>query len=43
MPEGLKELPTPQYLSAAEKDTSRPLYEKVFPEDTPRFVDYYYQ
>ena len=43
MPEGLKELPTPQYLSAADKNASRPLYEKVFPEDTPRFVDYYYQ
>lgn len=43
MSEGLKVLPTPFYLSALEKESSRSLYEKVFREDTKRFVDYYYQ
>lgn len=42
MPEKIKELPVPFYLSAAEKRRSRELYRKVFSEDTERFVDYYY-
>ncbi|MCC8139722.1 MAG: GNAT family N-acetyltransferase [Lachnospiraceae bacterium] len=32
-----------RYLSAEEKDSTRSLYEAAFPEDTKRFVDYYYQ
>ncbi len=43
MSEALKVLPTPFYLSDLEKKDSRTLYEKVFYEDTKRFVDYYYQ
>ena len=43
MSEALKVLPTPFYLSDLEKIKSRTLYEKVFCEDTKRFVDYYYQ
>lgn len=43
MPEKIKELPIPFYLSAAEKRRSRELYRKVFPEDTEKFVDYYYE
>ena len=43
MSEALKVLPTPFYLSDLEKIQSRTLYEKVFCEDTKRFVDYYYQ
>lgn len=42
MPEEIKELPVPFYLSAAEKRRSRELYRKVFSEDTEKFVDYYY-
>ena len=42
MPEGLKELPTPFYLPQEQKERSRSLYERVFREDSRRFVDYYY-
>lgn len=31
-----------RYLSADEKEKSRPLYESCFPEDSEEFVDYYY-
>lgn len=43
MSEELRELPVPIYLSGEEKAHSRLLYEKIFCEDTERFVDYYYQ
>lgn len=43
MPEELKELPLPKYLSAKERINTRPIYETVFFEDTKKFVDYYYQ
>ncbi|MCD8250222.1 MAG: GNAT family N-acetyltransferase [Lachnospiraceae bacterium] len=32
-----------RYLPAEEKASTRPLYEAAFPEDTKRFVDFYYQ
>lgn len=32
-----------RYLSPEEKERSRELYEDCFPEDTERFVDYYYK
>ena len=32
-----------KYLSPEEKERSRALYEDCFPEDTERFVDYYYK
>ncbi len=32
-----------RYLSAEEKASTRSLYEEAFPEDTERFVDFYYQ
>ncbi|HBN57446.1 MAG TPA: hypothetical protein DD414_11795 [Lachnospiraceae bacterium] len=34
---------TPYYLALEEKGFSRPLYEEVFPEDSQRFVDFYYE
>lgn len=43
MPEEVKELPIPFYLSAEEKRRSRELYRNVFSEDTEKFVDYYYE
>lgn len=43
MPEEIKELPVPFYLSPAEKIRSRELYRSVFSEDTEKFVDYYYE
>lgn len=42
MSERLKELPVPFYLSSEKKLQSRSLYERVFSEDTKKFVDYYY-
>lgn len=33
----------PYYLASEEKGLSRPLYEEVFPEDSQRFVDFYYE
>lgn len=33
----------PRYLSQGERIRTRSLYEAVFPEDSERFVDYYYQ
>lgn len=42
MSEGLKELPVPFYLPSGQKSRSRALYEQAFPEDTEKFVDYYY-
>lgn len=33
----------PRYLSQRERIRTRSLYEAVFPEDSERFVDYYYQ
>lgn len=33
----------PRYLSQGERIRTRSLYETVFPEDSERFVDYYYQ
>lgn len=45
MPEKIEESekPMPCYLRAEERYLSRPLYESVFPEDSQRFVDYYYE
>ncbi len=43
MSEELKKHPLPFYLAEHEKINSRVLYEKVFTDDTKRFVDYYYQ
>ena len=45
MPEGYiekKEMPVPFYLSSEDKERSRNLYEAAFPEDSRRFVDFYY-
>lgn len=42
MSEGLRDLPMPFYLPAERKQQSRNLYERVFSEDTKKFVDYYY-
>lgn len=42
MSEELKELPMPCYLPPERKIESRSLYERVFHEDTKKFVDYYY-
>ena len=42
MSEGLRDLPMPFYLFAERKQQSRNLYERVFSEDTKKFVDYYY-
>lgn len=46
MPEEIKDqksgVPVPYYLTPEERSCTRPLYEAVFPEDTRRFVDYYY-
>ena len=33
----------PKYLSAEERGRTRALYQAAFPEDTERFVDFYYQ
>ena len=33
----------PKYLSAEERGWTRALYQAAFPEDTERFVDFYYQ
>ena len=33
----------PKYLSAEERRRTRALYQAAFPEDTERFVDFYYQ
>lgn len=33
----------PKYLSAEERGRTRELYQAAFPEDTERFVDFYYQ
>lgn len=33
----------PKYLSAKERGRTRALYQAAFPEDTERFVDFYYQ
>lgn len=33
----------PKYLSAEERGQTRALYQAAFPEDTERFVDFYYQ
>ena len=33
----------PKYLSAEERERTRALYQAAFPEDTERFVDFYYQ
>ncbi len=43
MPEEIEKPLMPFYLSLEEKMYSRPLYEAAFPEDTRKFVDYYYQ
>ena len=43
MSEQLKELPVPFYLSREQRQQSRELYEKVFPEDSRKFVDFYYE
>lgn len=43
MQEELKEFPVPEYLSGEEKMLTRSVYEKVFSEDTRRFVDFYYK
>ena len=32
-----------RYLTQGEKENSRRLYECCFPEDSQKFVDYYYQ
>lgn len=42
MSERLKELPVAHYLPEEQKIRSRSLYERVFSEDTERFVDFYY-
>lgn len=45
MPEVLEERKdlAPVYLLQKEKERSRELYEEAFPEDTPEFVNYYYE
>lgn len=42
MPERLKELPAPFYLSPERRNDTRGLYETVFSEDSRKFVDFYY-
>lgn len=43
MQEELENMPVPRYLSGQERSLTRSLYEKVFSEDTDRFIDYYYE
>ena len=43
MPEELKEQPVPFYLKPEQKCATKGLYEKAFPEDSRRFVDFYYE
>lgn len=43
MQEELKESPLPRYLSGQERNLTRPLYKKIFSEDTDRFIEYYYE
>lgn len=43
MQEELENMPVPHYLSGKERSLTRSLYEKVFSEDTEKFVDYYFQ
>ncbi len=43
MCERLEEMPVPVYLPEERKADSRSLYQAAFPEDTERFVDFYYQ
>ncbi|MDO4261050.1 MAG: GNAT family N-acetyltransferase [Eubacteriales bacterium] len=43
MPEKLEIIPTPRLLDEAERKATRKLYQEAFPEDTGRFVDFYYQ
>lgn len=42
MPERLKELPAPFYLSPERRNDTRGLYETVFSEDSRKYVDFYY-
>lgn len=43
MQEELKEPPVPFYLNPDQKRDTRSLYEQAFPEDSRRFVDFYYE